>query len=216
MEVETIARGGDQLQDGGAKWRQIMDGARTVFLSEGFDGASMNDIARVAGVSKGTLYVYFDSKEKLFEALIRYVRAQQAERLVDFGDSDDPEIYLRRFAVRLMEVMTRPESLAHLRVVIAAAAKFPRLGQVFYEAGPLYGVRKLAARLERFRASGALRFDDAEQAAHQFLALAKARIFNEALFRVVETIPRDKIERSVELAVSTFLYACEASPRARS
>jgi AcrR family transcriptional regulator len=51
-----------------AKRRQIMDGARKVFLAEGFDAASMGEIARKAGVSKGTLYVYFDSKERLFEA----------------------------------------------------------------------------------------------------------------------------------------------------
>ncbi len=48
-----------------------MDGARSVFLAAGFDGASMNDIARSAGVSKGTLYAYFNSKDELFEAIIR-------------------------------------------------------------------------------------------------------------------------------------------------
>ena len=52
-----------------AKRRQILDGARRVFLSAGFDGASMGEIAKAARVSKGTLYVYFDSKEALFEAL---------------------------------------------------------------------------------------------------------------------------------------------------
>src|ERR671933_163026 len=52
-----------------AKRRQILDGARRVFLAQGFDGASMGEIARAAGVSKGTLYVSFDSKEALFEAL---------------------------------------------------------------------------------------------------------------------------------------------------
>ena len=52
--------------DGSAKRRQIMEGARTVFLAAGFDGASMNDIARVAGVSKGTLYVYFDFEGAAF------------------------------------------------------------------------------------------------------------------------------------------------------
>ena len=81
MEAETIAERDAQAGDGGAKRRQIMDGARAVFLSDGFDGASMNDIARAAGVSKGTLYAYFDSKEQLFEALIREDRSQQAERL---------------------------------------------------------------------------------------------------------------------------------------
>ena len=53
-----------------AKRRQIIDGARRMFLAQGFDAASMNDIAREAGVSKGTLYVYFKSKEELFEAIV--------------------------------------------------------------------------------------------------------------------------------------------------
>ena len=53
-----------------AKRRQIIDGARRVFLAQGFDAASMGEIAREAGVSKGTLYVYFKSKEELFEAIV--------------------------------------------------------------------------------------------------------------------------------------------------
>src|SRR5207302_6291968 len=47
-----------------AKRRQIVEGARRVFLAQGFDAASMGEIARSAGVSKGTLYVYFTSKEE--------------------------------------------------------------------------------------------------------------------------------------------------------
>ena len=53
-----------------SKVRQILDGARDVFLRLGFDGASMGDVARAAGVSKGTLYVYFENKSELFSALI--------------------------------------------------------------------------------------------------------------------------------------------------
>jgi AcrR family transcriptional regulator len=62
-----------------AKRRQIMDGAREVFLAQGFDAASMGEIARKARVSKGTLYVYFDSKEQLFEAIAHEACAAQAE-----------------------------------------------------------------------------------------------------------------------------------------
>ena len=81
MESEALGAGGRApSSDGSAKRRQIMDGARTVFLSAGFDGASMNDIARAAGVSKGTLYAYFNSKDELFEAIIRGEYAQSAER----------------------------------------------------------------------------------------------------------------------------------------
>ena len=52
--------------DENPKRRQILDGARRMFLSKGFEGTSMQDVARAAKVSKGTLYVYFDSKEAMF------------------------------------------------------------------------------------------------------------------------------------------------------
>src|ERR1700745_958018 len=53
-----------------AKRRQIVDGARQIFLARGFDAASMMEIAKAAGVSKGTLYVYFENKEDLFQAIV--------------------------------------------------------------------------------------------------------------------------------------------------
>ena len=58
-----------------------MEGARTVFLEKGFDAASMGEIARQAGVSKGTLYVYFESKEELFEAIFEEESRAQAEQV---------------------------------------------------------------------------------------------------------------------------------------
>jgi AcrR family transcriptional regulator len=208
MSLDAVeASSGVNPPDGGAKRRQIMDGARAVFLTDGFDGASMNDIARVAGVSKGTLYVYFDSKEQLFEALIREHRNQQAERLVFPGHRGGARELLREFGVELIEMMTRPESVAHLRVVIAATAKFPRLGQVFYEAGPCHGARKLAAELVKLREAGELDFEDPERAARHFVGLCKADMFNAVLFGAVETVPRSEIAKSVDAAVDVFLRA---------
>src|SRR6187551_861023 len=57
-------------EEDSAKRRQILDGARKVFMDLGFDGGSMGEIARAAGVSKGTLYVYFADKSRLFEAIV--------------------------------------------------------------------------------------------------------------------------------------------------
>src|SRR3954463_11785967 len=74
-----------------AKRRQILEGARQVFLARGFDGASMGEIAKVAGVSKGTLYVYFDSKETLFEALTTEEKKGLAEVLFKL-DPDNPDV----------------------------------------------------------------------------------------------------------------------------
>ena len=83
--------------DEGAKRRQIVDGARAMFLAQGFDAASMNDIARAAGVSKGTLYVYFKNKEELFEAIVEQECEAQAEGIFDLDPNDhDVEAVLTR------------------------------------------------------------------------------------------------------------------------
>src|SRR3954452_10771899 len=70
-----------------SKRRQILDGARKVFLKLGFDGASMGEIARSAGVSKGTLYVYFADKNHLFEAIVEEESIAQGKVAFNF----DPE-----------------------------------------------------------------------------------------------------------------------------
>src|ERR1700685_4585349 len=211
MDAETMPAVESATQDGGAKRRQVMEGARTIFLSEGFDGASMNDIARAAGVSKGTLYVYFDSKEQLFEALIREGKKEQAERLVFPGEPGDARELLGGFGRRLIELMTRPENIAYVRIVIAATAKFPRLGQAFYEAGPCHGVRNLAAQLVKLCDAGALEIEDAQRAAQHFIDLCKSGVLNPVLFGVIETVDPREIEVAVDAAVEVFMRAYGAS-----
>ena len=212
MEAEIIVERDAQPGDGGAKRRQVMDGARSVFLSAGFDGASMNDIARAARVSKGTLYAYFESKEQLFEALIREERDQQAERLCAFPfDHSDPAAQLRGFGRRLVEMMARPESVAQVRVVIAATGKFPRLGRAFYEAGPRYGAQKLAAHLYGFVESGALEIADRERAARQFIDLCLSGVHKRLLFGVVDAVTPSEIDAAVDAAVEVFLKAYRPS-----
>src|SRR5258705_281714 len=77
-----------------SKRRQILDGARKVFMDLGFDGASMGEIARSAGVSKGTLYVYFDDKNRLFEAIVGADRAGGQKRDADIPRGLSGETWL--------------------------------------------------------------------------------------------------------------------------
>lgn len=210
MDSETVEQEAGGRNDGGAKRRQIMDGARQVFLSAGFDGASMNDIARAAGVSKGTLYAYFDSKDELFEAIIRVQFGQSAERLCTFKREGDVRGMLTGFGVRLMGRMSEPETLALARVIVAAAGKFPNVGRAFYEAGPLYGATRLAAELENLERSGALRVPDPERAAWQFVDLCQSYVYKRLLFGVVDSISREDIEAAVEAGVEVFLRAYAA------
>src|SRR5579871_5234182 len=129
------------LQAGGAedsaKRRQILDGARAVFLAQGFDAASMGEIARAAGVSKGTLYVYFENKEELFESIVHEQCEVQAEGLFNLDpDDSDIEGVLTRLGIRFVGFLCQPEKASPLRTVIAIADRMPEIGKKFYETGP--------------------------------------------------------------------------------
>jgi AcrR family transcriptional regulator len=219
MEAVTAVRDGaaaakeQPAQEDRAKRRQIMEGAREAFLA-GFDAASMNDVARAAGVSKGTLYAYFDSKEALFEAMIREERGQQAERQCLFPPEEtDPAVALRLYGQRLMAKVMRAESITQIRVVVAASAKFPRLGRAFYEAGPAFGLAMLKERFDAFVAAGTLTIEDTALAARQFVDLCLGDVLKRRLFAVGETTAPDEIDAVVEETVALFLKAYGPRPR---
>jgi AcrR family transcriptional regulator len=204
-DVEENAR---QAHDETAKCRQILEGARDVFLNVGFDAASMSEIARAAGVSKGTLYVYFDSKEALFEHLIRDERRMQAERVFSFDEeTTDIRSVLTNLGQSFLDSMTQPTSIAHVRTVIAVASKFPQIGRAFYEAGPSYGIAKLAQFLERNAAVGRLEVDDPSFAATLFMELCLSRHFKKMLFCAAERPTPAQIADHIEGVVRTFLRA---------
>jgi AcrR family transcriptional regulator len=189
-----------------AKRRQIMEGARAVFLAQGFDRASMDEIARAAGVSKGTLYVYFSSKQRLFEDLIIEDRREQSEQLVKIDTADaDIRTMLTRFGVSLAEMMQRPQTIALTRIVIAASAHFPDIGRAFYAAGPGYGIDYVSAYFEAKCAEGRLSMPDTRLAAAQFLELCLCRVLKPLLFNVSGPISREKIEAVVTGAVDMIL-----------
>ena len=214
MAAASAEEIGQPSTDDGAKRRQVIDGAREIFMSVGFDAASMNDIARAAGVSKGTLYAYFDSKEALFEALIREERAHQPERSAMFpSDEADPAKALAIFGRQLVAKITRPEALTQARVVVAVAAKFPRLGRAFYEAGPLFGLLKLKQRLDAFVAAGSLTVADTTLAARLFIDMCTGDFIKRLLFMVDVEISQEEIDAAVDQSVALFINACRAPPR---
>ncbi|MGI3902026.1 MAG: TetR/AcrR family transcriptional regulator [Janthinobacterium lividum] len=208
MSDATSSPGAVRLREDGAKRRQILDGARRVFLSLGFDGASMNEVARAAAVSKGTLYVYFASKEELFAALLRDEKLDQAEQICRFDD-DGPDLQanLNAFGTRFLRLLLRPDSLAHLRTVMAVAPKFPEIGRAYYEAGPETGRRRLARYLDRHVAAGRLAIPDTLLAAQQFGELCKSGMLLEVLLSVGSPPSPADIERHVGAAVDLFLRA---------
>jgi AcrR family transcriptional regulator len=191
-----------------AKRRQIMEGAREVFLAQGFDAASMGEIARRAGVSKGTLYVYFDSKEQLFEAIAHEACGAQAEGVFSLDPADhDVEAVLTRLGRSFVKFLCRPGAMSPLRTVISISERMPEIGRKFYETGPAEGVAKVRHYLESQVVAGNLMIEDCEVAAAQFLDSCLATILKPLLFNAGDAPADERINHVVGIAVCTFLAA---------
>ncbi|WP_342359533.1 TetR/AcrR family transcriptional regulator [Terrarubrum flagellatum] len=191
-----------------AKRRQIVEGARRVFLAQGFEGASMNDIAKAAGVSKGTLYVYFENKELLFSAVVgeeRYAHINEIFK-VDQGDPDIEGV-LTRVGVDLALFLCQPRVISAMRVVMGIAERMPELGREFYENGPALSAGRLAAYLDARVAAGQLEIPDTFLAARQFLELSHAMVLKPMLFGCKKEASREDIDYIVKSAVTFFMKA---------
>src|SRR3984885_6453750 len=128
MNAQAQLKATPNAADDSAKRRQIVQGAREIFLARGFDAASMSDIARSAGVSKGTLYVYFENKEQLFQAIVHEECLVHAERAFDLDpDNHDVEALLTRVGSAFLGFLCSPEKASALRTVIAIADRMPEI-----------------------------------------------------------------------------------------
>src|SRR5437773_3761100 len=131
-----------------SKRRQILDGARKVFMDLGFDGASMGEIARSAGVSKGTLYVYFTDKNRLFEAIVEEEMSDQQKVAFNLDPERDVDTTLREFGQAYIQLLCRPGGGSAIRTVMAIAERMPEVGRRFYEQVLESRINRLADYLE--------------------------------------------------------------------
>lgn len=188
-----------------AKREQILQGAMHVFTSEGFGGASMEQVAKHSGVSKGTLYNYFDSKQALFAVLI----AMECDKLRGLVFSLDgvrapPEAVLMQVGLAFMQSTLRPHEMAMARTVLAESHKFPELGRAFESAGPELGALSLGRYLRGLADQKLLAIDDELLAAHQFIGLCDAGMSRRAHLQI-EQPTEAQISATVAAAVRLFL-----------
>lgn len=198
-----------------AKREQILDGAQQVFMQLGYDAASMNDITRAAGVSKGTLYVYFENKEDLFAAIIDRQKSRIMSMLRQILESDLPvDEALRQFGVCLTEHICSERVIPAMRMVIGVLDRMPDLAKRFYSTGPGGGPMLLTLYIQKQIDLGALRdIEDAELAARQYAELCMAGLFRSRLFGEMLAPPTpERIARNVREALRLFLGAYAAKP----
>jgi AcrR family transcriptional regulator len=192
-------------EEDSAKRRQILDGARAVFMDLGFDGASMGVIARAAGVSKGTLYVYFADKNRLFEAIVEQESLEQGKAAFNFDPERDAITTLREFGQAYIQLLCRPGGGSAIRTVMAIAERMPDVGRRFYQRVLEHTINRLAEYLEARVKAGDLAIDDSTLAATQFMQLCQASLFQPFIFQAKPAPSREQIAKVVDSAVRMFM-----------
>jgi AcrR family transcriptional regulator len=195
-----------------SKRRQILDGARKLFLDLGFDGASMGEIARAAGVSKGTLYVYFADKNRLFEAIVEQEVLEQGKAAFNFDPERDVTTTLMDFGQAYIQLLCRPGGGSATRTVMAIAERMPEVGRRFYENVVALTIRRLAAYLDARVAAGDLAIEDCELAATQFMQMCQATLFQPFIFQAAPAPSAERIAHVVESGTRMFLAAYQVKP----
>lgn len=191
-----------------AKQEKILDAAWQVFMDRGFEGASMDEIVRISGVSKPTLYRYFPDKRHLYSAIFtRECDRYAAQLFPPELDAADVAEALEQIARLYLKRLLSPQAQSAFRLAVGGALQFPDLARAFYATGPARGARHLEPLLSNFVARGDLEIDDIPLAAAQFLELCKADQFYKKVLAMIDTPAPAEIDRVAKGAVKVFMRA---------
>jgi TetR/AcrR family transcriptional repressor of mexJK operon len=189
----------------------VVDAARTLFLREGFSGATIEDIAALAGVTKRTVYNNYADKEALFVQIVEDIIGYAGAFAREFDEALGAPITAANLRTNLDEIGRRlafailqPSVIAVRRLLIAEARNLPVLAKDYYDRVPAQVLNVLASGFERLSKTGLLRVTDSRCAAAQFAYL----IVGEPLDRAVlagRIPPRNYVVTSAREGVETFL-----------
>jgi AcrR family transcriptional regulator len=201
----SIARSQDR---GVARRQAFLHAAREVFLEQGYEAASVNDVVRRAGGSLATLYAQFGNKEGLFFAVTqdqheRFMRAMTPESVdhlpLEQGLQSIGECFVRALLTR--------DNLAFFRIIIGEARKFPEQMRRYISTG---GADKVIAVLANYlRAHGVMR-DDPETGASCLIELWRSRHHYRALADDAYQVTDKEIAQHVARAIRLFLDGAQA------
>ena len=197
------------------KRRAIIDAATDAFLDNGYSRTTMDDIARLARVSKQTVYMHFGDKQQLLTDIVMAILTAAGDAvdddIVKLGDSTNLERDLREHARKQLTAVLQPRPMQLRRLVIAEAATFPDLGRAFYDLGPGRSITQLATAISRLAQRGLLTVNDATRAASDLNWLIMSEPLNRAMLLGDITPPnRTATTRWADQAVHTFLAAYSA------
>lgn len=158
-----------------AKRRQILDAARPLFLSQGFEGTSMDAITAAARVSKRTLYKYYASKEELLGDMVHQMSVGRVDRSplriqqMTIENRDDLKRVLFGIANAMVAGHQETDYQQLLRIIIAEGERIPALREQFVDAVVQPGEAFLSAIIDRARQQGVVKIEDTDAVLRLFI-----------------------------------------------
>jgi len=202
----------ERLRDRGVARRQaFLKAARTVFLENGYEAASVNDVVRLAGGSLATLYSQFGSKEGLFFAVASDQHDRLARDIVPQNVDHLPfEEYLHAFGESLLRATLSREHMAFYRSFIAEGRKFPELLKRYLANGAEDVRGVLSTRIEAWAKENSVNLVDADMLPAYFINLLRTRLHYRMLSEDEFTPTEEEIREHVAKAVRFFLRSLRA------
>ena len=191
--------------------RRILAAALKVFSETGYSGANMDAVAIEAGLSKPTLYQYFQSKEALFSAMMLGERDQMLD-IFEHPSEHGMVADLLEFSWDYADTVLRPDLLSLARLIIGEVQRFPEIGRAYQEVGPDRLLRGIMDYLDGQRRAGRLIFDDPELAAQDLWGLILSAPRTQALYMPDRSPSRAEIARYLHNGLKVFLKAYSTQP----
>lgn len=189
---------------------RLMDAAFTLFTEQGFEGATMDAIAKKAGASTKTLYNRFSNKSEILEAVVRRnVQRTVADHLRGFAlrpEESEPREFLVKFGMQIGTANLADETSGLVRVTFSEAHRYPVLRRMYREVTGR-AVEAVARALQVWREQGTLEF---EEDAGIMAEICFGSMTSEIRIRAAigDAMTRAELQRHVGVAVDVFLRAC--------
>jgi AcrR family transcriptional regulator len=187
----AIAKAPSRRKEASARRRQaVLDAGLEVFSTHGFAAARLDDVAERAGVAKGTIYLFFEDKEDLFEQIVLGAAAPVLARIdgvISRTDLPLEEMLSRLFEVFQSEILTTKRKEI-LRLVITEGAHFPKIAEFYYREVIAKGLALIRRLARTASARGELFSNEIERFPQLVFAPLLMTVIWEGLFSKVEPL----------------------------
>jgi TetR/AcrR family transcriptional repressor of mexJK operon len=194
-----------------AKRADILRAAAFLFLKDGYEGTSMEAVAKKADVSKLTIYSHFADKAELFQNVIR-LRCDKLASPESFralmGKPVRPA--LTELATTFVTHIFTPDAIKLHRTLQAESVRHPAIAQIFYETGPKRVRAAFGELLKHYVEKGELAIHDIPKSTEQFFSLLKGEMMMKVLLGIEKFPSSFEMKKHIKASIDMFLAAYQS------